>query len=163
MDIKIRNCEKDDIPAIKAIFEQPSCYAGTLQRPYPSLAKWEGVLGSERENFYSLVAEVDGGVAGHIGIEIYKNPRRKHAATLGMVVHEEFQGQGTGGALLDAMLNLAFNWLAVKRIELEVFTDNAAAIALYKSRGFEVEGTAKSYAFRDGEYVDAYFMSRLHP
>lgn len=162
MDIKIRHSEKTDIPAIKAIFEQPSCYAGTLQLPHPSLDKWEAVLGSARENFYSLVAEVDGGIVGHIGMEVFKNPRRKHAANLGMVVREEFQGQGAGSALLEAMLNLAFNWLAVKRVELEVYPDNTAAVALYKNHGFEVEGTAKSYAFRNGEHVDVYLMAKLN-
>jgi hypothetical protein len=40
---------------------------------------------------------------------------------------------------------------------------NAAAIALYEKFGFEVEGTHRRLAFRDGEYVDAYSMARLKP
>jgi len=35
------------------------------------------------------------------------------------------------------------------------------AIALYEKFGFEVEGTHRRYAFRNGEYVDAYSMARL--
>jgi putative acetyltransferase len=42
-----------------------------------------------------------------------------------------------------------------------VYTDNAAAIALYKKFGFEIEGTHRRYAFRNGEYVDAYSMAHL--
>ena len=34
-------------------------------------------------------------------------------------------------------------------------------IALYKKFGFEMEGTHRRYAFRDGGFVDAYFMARL--
>ena len=34
-------------------------------------------------------------------------------------------------------------------------------IALYKKFGFEMEGTHCRYAFRDGGFVDAYFMARL--
>ena len=49
------------------------------------------------------------------------------------------------------------------RIELIVFTDNAAAIALYRKFGFELEGTHRAYALRDGRYVDALAMARLHP
>jgi L-phenylalanine/L-methionine N-acetyltransferase len=40
---------------------------------------------------------------------------------------------------------------------------NAIGIALYKKFGFEVEGTHRRLAFRDGEYVDAYSMARLKP
>jgi len=36
-------------------------------------------------------------------------------------------------------------------------------IALYEKFGFEVEGTHRRLAFRDGEYVDAYSMARLKP
>jgi putative acetyltransferase len=42
-----------------------------------------------------------------------------------------------------------------------VFTDNAQALALYRRRGFVVEGTHRAYAFRDGCYADAHSMARL--
>ena len=29
--------------------------------------------------------------------------------------------------------------------------------------GFVIEGTHKAFAFREGEYVDAYFMARVKP
>jgi len=58
-------------------------------------------------------------------------------------------------------LDLADNWLGMSRVELTVYTDNAAAIALYEKFGFEKEGTHRRYAFRDGAYVDAYSMARI--
>ncbi len=42
-----------------------------------------------------------------------------------------------------------------------MFTDNPAAIALYRKFGFEIEGTSRAYAMRDGVLVDAYHMARL--
>ncbi len=56
---------------------------------------------------------------------------------------------------------LCDNWLRVERIELTVFADNAPAIAVYKKYGFEIEGTGRRYALRNGEYVDAYYMARM--
>ncbi len=56
---------------------------------------------------------------------------------------------------------MADNWLNYTRLELTVYTDNAAALALYRKFGFEIEGTLKAYAFRDGRYIDAYTMARL--
>ena len=39
--------------------------------------------------------------------------------------------------------------------------DNVPATALYEKFGFEVEGTHRHFALREGEYVDAYSMARL--
>ncbi len=60
-------------------------------------------------------------------------------------------------------IDIADNWLNYHRLRLEVYTDNAAAIALYRKFGFEIEGTLREDAFRDGRYVDAYTMGRLRP
>jgi L-phenylalanine/L-methionine N-acetyltransferase len=78
-----------------------------------------------------------------------------------MAVRDDWQGKGVGTALIEAALDLADNWLNLTRIELGVYTDNAAAVALYKKFGFEIEGTHHRFAFRGGRYVDAYSMARL--
>jgi putative acetyltransferase len=78
-----------------------------------------------------------------------------------MAVHDDWQGKGVGAALMEAALDLADNWLNLTRIELSVYTDNAAAVALYEKFGFEIEGTHRRFAFRNGEYVDAYSMARI--
>lgn len=94
-------------------------------------------------------------------MEVFSNPRRKHVANIGMAVSESWQGKGVGSQLLEHALNLAEKWLVVRRIELEVYTDNEAAITLYRKHGFIIEGTAKSYAFRDGQYVDVHLMAKV--
>jgi putative acetyltransferase len=89
--------------------------------------------------------------------------RRRHAGAIGLIVHDESQGKGIGSALMHAGVDLADKWLNLTRLELEVYTDNAPAIHLYERFGFEREGTLRQYAFRDGNYVDAYLMARLRP
>ena len=59
--------------------------------------------------------------------------------------------------------DLADDWLDYARLELTVYTDNAAALVLDRKFGFEIEGTLKSYAFRGGRFIDAYTMARLAP
>lgn len=78
-----------------------------------------------------------------------------------MAVHDEWQGKGIGTALMSAGLDMADKWLNLTRLELEVYTDNEAAIHLYERFGFEREGTLRQHAFRDGAYVDSYMMARL--
>jgi L-phenylalanine/L-methionine N-acetyltransferase len=78
-----------------------------------------------------------------------------------MAIHDDWQGKGVGSALMSAAIDLADNWLNLSRLELEVFTDNEPAIALYKKFGFINDGTHKNYAYRDGQFVDVYSMARL--
>ncbi len=157
----IRQSEPEDYKAIKKIYEQESCYAGTLQLPYPSEAKWKKRLIENPSNFYSLVALMDNEIVGQIGMHVNTNARRKHAANIGMAVTEKFQNHGIGSLMLKEMVSLANNWLAVTRIELEAFVDNESAIQIYKKHGFVEEGIAKSYAFRNGEFVDVKLMAKV--
>lgn len=161
MDVKIRKAEPSDARAVKEIYECPNAYAGTLQLPHPSVALWEQRLSSTPENVYQYVALINGEIVGDLGFEVCQNPRRKHVGSLGMGVKDKSQGQGIGSALLSTVIELADNWLNLKRIELTVYTDNERAINLYKKFGFEIEGESVAFAFRGGEYVNAYHMARL--
>jgi putative acetyltransferase len=78
-----------------------------------------------------------------------------------MCVHDDFHGRGIGSALMAALIDVADKWLDLKRLELTVYVDNAAAVALYRKFGFEVEGTRRGDTFRDGRYVDSFAMARL--
>lgn len=51
--------------------------------------------------------------------------------------------------------------MQMTRLELEVYVDNAPAIALYRKHGFVEEGRMRAYAFRNGEYVDVWGMARV--
>jgi putative acetyltransferase len=47
---------------------------------------------------------------------------------------------------MQAMLDVTDNWLNLTRTELSVYTDNAAAVALYERFGCKTEGTHRRYA-----------------
>ena len=159
--IVVRRAAARDAAAIARIFDAPNAIAGTLQLPYPSPDAWARRLAETPENDYVLVAEVAGEVVGNLGLHpASKSPRRRHVGTFGMAVRDDVQRRGVGSALLAAAIDLADNWIGYARLELTVYTDNAAAIALYRNFGFEVEGTARQYALRDGEFVDALMMAR---
>jgi putative acetyltransferase len=110
-----------------------------------------------------VVAERAGRVVGNAGVHPLPHVRRRHAAGIGMAVAREAQRQGVGSALLAALIDWADNWAQLLRLELTVYTDNPGAIALYRKFGFVDEGVHRAYALRDGVYVDALAMARLHP
>lgn len=161
MPAVIRHAEPADIDAIKAIYDQPTVYANTLQLPYQPVANWQRLYNAG-SGFYNLVAEVEGKVIGQLGLQVCQSPRRRHVAELGMGVSEEFQGQGIGSALLRAALELADQWLNIRRMELTVYSSNEAAIALYERFGFEVEAELSDFAFQYGNYVSALSMARIN-
>jgi len=162
MDVTVRHTEPDDYRALHRIFSGPRAIAGTLQMPLPSAEMWRKRLSERPEGLYSLVACVEDEVIGEISL--HTSPTRwrmRHVGSIGMAVRDDWQGKGVGTALMEAALDLADNWMNLTRIELHVYLDNAPAIALYEKFGFEVEGTHRRFALRNGEYVDAYSMARL--
>ena len=164
MDVTVRRTEPEDYEALHRIFSGPRAVAGTLQMPLPSAQTWRKRLAEPPEGSYSLVACVEDEVVGSLGLETSPTRwRMRHVASIGMAVRDDWQGKGVGTALMEATLDLADNWLNLTRIELRVYVDNTAGITLYEKFGFEVEGTHRRLAFRDGEYVDAYSMARLKP
>lgn len=157
----IRHSEARDIEAIRAIYAQPSAYANTLQLPFPSAELWRQRLGGPHSHFHSLVAEADGHVLGQLGVRRCDSPRRAHVANIGLAVDEAARGRGVGSALMKGAIELCFGWLGVRRIELEVYTDNQPAQALFARHGFQREAMALGYALRGGRYADVYLMA-LH-
>ena len=91
----------------------------------------------------------------------YQRIRRSHSGSIGMGVAVAWQGKGVGSRLLGELLDIADNWMNLRRVELTVYTDNAPALALYRKFGFETEGEMRDYAVRDGRFVDVYSMARL--
>lgn len=156
----IRAARIDDSEQLAQLTNLPGFRAGTLRLPYQwpeHTRKWLENQSSDRLN---IVAVLDGVIVGQAGLERHSG-RRLHAASLGIGVHDDHQNKGIGTALMREVIDAADNWLALKRLELTVYTDNTHAIRLYEKFGFEQEGIRRSFAFKEGRYVDALAMARL--
>ena len=159
----IRAAEPEDAPAIAALIGAPGTFEGTLQLPDMPVATRLEFLRRVEPHDCKLVA-VDGDrIVGSAGLHSMPSLRRSHVRSLGIGIAAEWQGRGVGRALMERLLQWADNWAAVLRVELTVHADNDRAIALYRSMGFVEEGRHRAYALKDGRYVDALFMARLHP
>ncbi|EJL04649.1 acetyltransferase, GNAT family [Pseudomonas fluorescens Q2-87] len=149
------------IPAVTALYNDPAVTRQVLQMPFQSTEVWRKRLAVDDERQLKLVALHQGEVIGNLGLEQYSRIRRAHCASLGMGVAVAWQGKGVGSMLLAAALDVADNWMNLRRVELTVYADNEAAIGLYRKFGFETEGLMRDYAVRDGRWVDTLAMARL--
>ncbi len=160
-NVQIRHVETSDYPALQQLFSHPQVYRDTLQLPLPSQEMWAKKIKEMPAGMHKLVACIDEKIVGQLTVEANQRARRRHVATFGIAVDAHCCGKGVGSALMAAMIDLCDNWLNIQRIELTVFVDNTAAISLYRKFGFEIEGTSPHFAFRDGQFVDAYHMGRI--
>lgn len=167
MTITVRRATPRDAAAYAKLMSDPQVYGNLMQLPMPDEAMWharltEGTAPGKPDLLLS--AELDGEVVGSSGLHpAGAQLRRRHVMYLGISVAPSAQRRGVGSALMAAMCDYADNWAGILRLELNVYVDNAPAIALYRRFGFEIEGTHRAFALRDGRYADSHAMARLHP
>ena len=164
MNFIIRPVQNADAPQLNAIRRQAGVLPNTLGIPSERIERSEKFVAnvSEWDHLFVAVSEEDPAlVLGVAGLHISPNPRLRHCGGVGLSVHENYQGQGIGKALMAAIVDLADNWLMLKRVELGVLEGNDRALSLYKQFGFEVEGVKRASAVRMGQYVDETIMGRI--
>ncbi|WP_339532469.1 GNAT family N-acetyltransferase [Pseudomonas mucidolens] len=159
--IVIQRFTEAHLEGVAALYNDPAVCRQVLQMPFQSVEAWRKRLVQDNERRLQLVALHAGEVVGNIGLEQYLRVRQSHIGGLGMAVSASWQGQGVGSKLLAAALEVADNWMNLRRVELTVYADNEAAHALYRKFGFEIEGRLRDYGVRDGAFVDALSMARL--
>lgn len=160
-DLVVRCSEPEDYEAVHLVWSFPRAMSETLGLPYAPERVWREELAGRRDDNVSIVACVHGEVVGHLSLSVYTNPRTRYSGHFGIAVRDDWQGKGIGTELIKACVDLADNRLDLTRLDLQVYVDNEPAISLYKKFGFEIEGTHRRFAFRNGEYVDAHVMARL--
>ena len=119
--------------------------------PWPAVA-FHRELASKHNHYVG--ARTADTLVGYAGISRLgrKPPFEYEVHTIG--VDPAYQGRGIGRRLLDALLEFADG----ADVYLEVRTDNEAAIALYRSVGFDQVGLRRRYYRVSG--ADAYTMRR---
>ena len=97
-------------------------------------------------------------IIGDASLKFYPQEALKHKAELGITVHDDYQNIGIGTALLQHILNIA-RIKKLKKVCLQVSTDNAKAICMYKKAGFEIEGKLCKESYINDKYRDEYRMA----
>ena len=136
---------------IPTLFSEPISHTEAVMRSF-----------GPNDHMLTAVTEVNGlsKVIALGGLHVAVKHRMRHSADISLIVHTNYQNAGIGRAILTQLLELADNWLLLKKVELEVAAGNSRAIHLYESLGFEREGLKKYATITDGKLTDIVVMGR---
>lgn len=166
MEFTIRPIGIGDGKGINELRRMPGVFENILGIPSERIKRNEDFIANMDGNTHQFVAVTQNSfneeqIIGSAGITIFPNPRLRHSASVGIMVHKDYQDKGVGTELMKAIIDIADNWLMLIRVELTVFADNERAIHLYEKFGFQIEGKKEKAAIRNGQYVDEFIMARI--
>lgn len=158
--LTLRALRVADTEQFHAMLQLPGVVNGNPHMPYRPVASTRDYLEKLEPAEIVIAATVGDTLVGEAELTPFKG-RRAHAGSLGIGVHDAWQRRGIGQALMAELVDVADNWLGLRRLELHVFTDNQPALALYRKFGFEIEAHQRGAVLRRGVLIDCYFMARL--
>jgi len=165
MEFEIRPPKSGDGAGINMLRRLPGTFENILGIPSERIKRNEDFVINMAPDTHSFVAVVkehsEEFIIGMATLEVSANNRLRHSAGCGIMVHTDYQNKGVGTELMNALIDIADNWLMLVRIELTVFADNARAIHMYEKLGFKKEGVKKFAAIRNGKYEDELIMARI--
>lgn len=157
--IKISGIKKNHLANLVDFFNDERVIFGTAILPLISETDIEKKFFNE--NTHTILAQLDTKIVGICSLTWGKH-RWRTISSLFLAVSSDEHNKGIGKLLTNTALNIAFKYLSMHKVEIEVYSDNPAAIKMYKDIGFVYEGTKRKNAQRDGQYVDGMFFSILN-
>lgn len=106
-----------------------------------------------------FVAELDGKIVGDASFNMDERARLRHRGELGISVLKTYWNKGIGRLLMEAVICFAREVAGAEIVQLDVRSDNARAIHLYESFGFQKIGHFPGFMKINGEWVDAELMN----
>jgi RimJ/RimL family protein N-acetyltransferase len=141
---------------LEALKTEPSAFGSSVEEEERlTEAEWR-----ERTK-NALVALSDGRLVGTITYIFSHRVKTKHVAYIyGFYVGPDYRGQGFGRKLLEAALKNIGENKSIVKVQLQANPKQEAAIALYKSAGFQVVGELKKEMKIGGEYHNELVMEK---
>jgi RimJ/RimL family protein N-acetyltransferase len=106
-----------------------------------------------------IVAFDEGELIGTGAVSVVSGkPRFAHRSEIAISVRKDYWGKGIGTGIMNILMDFAKK-SGAEVLELEVRSDNEAAISLYKKFGFEKIGTNEKFFKINGEFFAADYMN----
>ena len=114
------------------------------------------------DNQISLLAFLNGKIAGLVNITADQRKRVRHIGDLFIVIGKRYWNNGLGSLLIEEAIEWAQASGILRRLQLTVQTRNQAAVHLYQKHGFVIEGRQERGAYiEEAKFIDVYLMGKL--
>ena len=151
----LRRAQTSDVPALHAVFSDPSAMRYWSSLPYTDPAETEAFVQAMQRLHDSggseFVVEYQGRAIGKAGIW--------DAPEIGFIFHRDCWGQGIGTEAVTAVIEHGFKTTSLDRITADVDPRNAASIRLLSKLGFEETGRAKCTLQLGDEVCDSVYFT----
>jgi RimJ/RimL family protein N-acetyltransferase len=165
--VLIRRARPEDGPALIAAIVQIDAeteFLGVPGQPHPWAERPQEELrrlaANERGAVF-LALDQAGTIIGYLGAFAGAFTRTRGAVFIAVVgLRERWRGQGIGTGLFEAIED----WARARgawRLELRVSSLNERGLALYRKRGFAIEGCIRGGVWRRDAWTDDFWMGKL--
>jgi L-amino acid N-acyltransferase YncA len=168
LGVTIRAAQPEDAPNTLALYQAvieegrftlllPDEMSRTVDKEQKAIAAELDAPGCLR-----LVAEAEGNIVGTARVQAGALSRTAHFGEVDNVwVQHSWRRKGIGKRLMQSMIKWAEGNKQIEKLGLFVFSTSEAAIRLYESLGFVVEGRAPGdIKFGPNDYADTVIMGR---
>lgn len=160
-EVTFRLMEPSDRQAVidfaRSLNEEDLMFLRTDITQESTVDNWMNYLKNGRT--ISIVAEVDGRIAGYSSIHLNEATWTRHVGELRVLVGREFRGLGLGKRLTNEAFALAKD-LGLRKITAQMSTDQRSARGVFEHLGFRPEALLADHVMtRDGQTRDLLIMS----
>ncbi|SDL08747.1 Protein N-acetyltransferase, RimJ/RimL family [Catalinimonas alkaloidigena] len=153
--IGLREAEPSELDWLMMWGEHPDNRPFVLPYDRP---RWEQALHAPDELLVMIVQKATGQAVGFVLLAGLTNSHR--ALELRRVIIAE-KGLGVGRQVIRLLKTYCFEILRFHRFWLDVYPFNERALHLYRTEGFQWEGTLRDSILRDGQYFSLHVFSML--
>ena len=168
----IRPVEVQDLPSLRELELETVGDGRGVVCDLSEVAPLEKFVQKHKERWWGeratrIVGTVDGVLAASGELTGFAPSKLRHVGIVALGVGPSYQGTGLGRAILNQLIVLGRIGFGeshppIRRLELYTRADNARAITLYKSAGFEVEGRRRNFVcLGEDIFVDDITMGQL--
>lgn len=156
--VSIRTMEIEDLPAVKAINDDPGVRGNVVGWGWPNsnseMQRWhQQSQGGSTHRW--VVADEDGAVIGVTGLWDVDWQSRHALTALKIGGANPVRGRGLGTDAIMLVMAFAFHDVGLNRLYGSILTTNHASFRAYVEKcGWTHEGTSRQHVWRHGEFVD---------
>lgn len=149
---------------VKIESENSTLLLANDEMPFPNTFEdhasfFQSISGKKEEFIFGIFEKTSQQLIGSCGV--YAINWKNSTCFVGISIGEEWQGKGFGTDAMRTLITFIFDYIAINKIKLQVFSFNGSAIRSYEKCGFTKEGVLRHELFRFGKFHDIVLFGQL--